>query len=168
MIHDLVNVQFSRMLTNLLACFDKAEAFAAEKKFDANVLTGCRLAPDQFDFTRQIQILCSTAVKCTAQLVGRDAPAATDQEKTMPELRALVTNTIKYLEGFKASDYSGAAERKISQPRWEGQWLTGQEFLLHHAIPNFYFHMTTAYSIFRHNGVDVGKKDYLGKMPFRK
>ena len=168
MTHDLVNAQFSRMLSNLLQCFDKAEAYAAQKKFDVNVLLGCRLAPDQFDFTRQIQILCSTATKCTAQLTGRDAPSAADNEKTLVELRTLVNNTIQWLSKVEPAAYAGAAERKVSQPRWEGQWLTGAEFMLHHAIPNFYFHLTTAYSILRHNGVDVGKKDYLGKMPFKK
>jgi len=167
-IYDLVNLQFSRMLSNLLVCLDKAESHATQKKFDVNVLAGSRLAPDQFDFTRQIQILCSTAVKCTAQLTGRDAPNPADSEKTIAELRHLITNTVQWLSSVEPAAYSGAAERKISQPRWEGQWLTGAEFMLHHAIPNFYFHMTTTYSILRHNGVDVGKKDYLGKMPFKK
>jgi hypothetical protein len=168
MYYDLTNVQFVKMLKNLSVFFDKSYLHAEVKKFDVNVLLKARLAPDQFDFTRQIQILCDTAKKCAAQLVGREAPVHADNEMTLDELRARVTNVIAYLEGIPAKDYAEAANRRISQPRWEGQYLTGHEFVIQHAIPNFYFHLTTAYSILRHNGIDLGKKDYLGKMPFHK
>jgi hypothetical protein len=168
MYYELTNVQFVKMLKNLGEIFDKCALHAETKKFDSTVLLQSRLAPDQFNFTRQIQILCDTAKKCTAQLVGQEAPVHADDEKTLSELRARVNSVITYLGTFNEKDYAGAATKRVSQPRWEGQYLTGQEFVLQHAVPNFYFHLTTAYSILRNCGVDIGKKDYLGKMPFRK
>jgi hypothetical protein len=83
-------------------------------------------------------------------------------------VKARIHSTLSYLESFTEKDFSEAPTRHITQPRWDGQHLTGEEFVLHHAVPNFYFHMTTAYAILRHNGVDIGKKDYLGKMPFKR
>ena len=168
MLYDVTVPQFIKMLRNFSAILDKAAGYADFKKFDVSVLLTARLAPDQFDFTRQIQIMCDTAKKCAAQLAGKDAPVHQDNEKTLPELRTRIENVIGYLETFTANDFASAATRHISQPRWEGQYLTGAEFVIHHAIPNFYFHLTTAYSILRHNGLDVGKRDYLGKMPYKK
>jgi hypothetical protein len=102
-------------------------------------------------------------------LTGRveSAPVHADTETTLPELKARIQAVVDYLAGFKPEDFAGAAERHISQPRWEGKYLTGTEFAIQHAIPNIYFHITTAYAILRHNGVDVGKKDYLGAMPYK-
>lgn len=168
MLYQMTVPQFIKMLRNLSAIFDKGAQFAEAKKFDVEVLLQSRLAPDQFNFTRQVQILCDTAKKCAAQLTEREPPAHPDTEKTLPELKARVDGVIAYLEKFTPADFANAAGRRVSQPRWEGQYLTGEEFVIQHAIPNFYFHLTTAYSILRHNGVDVGKKDYLGKMPFKK
>lgn len=168
MLYDLTNAQFINMLKNFGPMLDKAAQHAELKKYDVGVLCQSRLAPDQFDFVRQVQIMCDTAKKCAAYLTGQDAPVQPDDEKTMPELRARVGSVITYLSKFSKKDYADAAGRRVSQPRWEGQYLTGREYALHHAVPNFYFHMTTAYAILRHNGVDVGKKDFLGKMPFKK
>lgn len=168
MIYELTNTQFVRMLQNFQGVLDKAEQHAQAKKFDFGVFLESRLAPDQFNFTRQVQILCDTAKKAAAQLTGKEAPAHADDEKTLAQVRARVESVKSYLESFSKDDYAGAMTRKISQSRWEGQYLTGEEFALHHAVPNFYFHFTTAYAILRHNGVDVGKRDYLGKMPFKK
>jgi hypothetical protein len=167
MLYDLTNAQFLHMLKNMGPILDKAIQFAEAKKFDVNVLCHSRLAPDQFDFTRQIQIMCDTAKKCAAFLTGQDAPNQNDDEKTIVELKARIESVISYLSKFSERDYMDAASHRISQPRWEGKYLTGREYALHHAVPNFYFHMTTAYSILRHNGVDVGKKDFLGKLPFK-
>ena len=83
-------------------------------------------------------------------------------------MKARIDQVISYLSTFNANDFNGAEIKQITTPRWEGKWMTGQEFVLHHAIPNFYFHMTTAYAILRHNGVEIGKKDYLGKLPLKK
>ena len=160
--------QFIKMLNNLNAILDKATVFADAKKIEAEVLLQSRLAPDQFNFIRQVQIACDTAKLAASRLTGKEAPTHADTEKTLPELKARIESTITYLEKFTAQDFTESATRHISQPRWEGQYLTGEEFAQHHALPNLYFHITTAYAIFRHNGVEIGKKDYLGKMPFRK
>ena len=117
---------------------------------------------------RQVQIACDTAKLGAARLAGKEAPTHADTEKTLPELKARINDVITYLGTFKPEDFQGAHERKISQPRWEGKYLTGTEYMIEHALPNIYFHITTTYSILRHNGVDVGKKDYLGEMPFKK
>lgn len=167
MIYDLTVNEFTKMLHNMNAILDKATEFSATKKFDVNVLLESRLAPDQFNFTRQIQILCDTAKKCASQLTGKEAPVQADNEKTMPELKARINSVVSYLATFTAKDYTESGSKIITQPRWEGKTLTGSEFVVHHAIPNFYFHLTTAYAILRHNGVDVGKRDYLGVMPYR-
>lgn len=168
MIYQLTVVQFSKMLQNLLALLEKGAQFAELKKFDVGVLLESRLAPDQFNLIRQVQIACDTAKLGASRLTGKEAPSHPDTEKTLAELKTRIEDTLSYLKSFSEQDYSEATTRHVSQPRWEGQYLTGEEFVLNHAIPNFYFHVTTAYAILRNNGVEVGKKDYLGKMPFRK
>ncbi len=167
MFYELTVPQFTKMLQNLDAILEKASAYADAKKIDFDVLLQTRLAPDQFNLLRQIQISTDTAKLCVARLTGKDAPSHDDQEKTLPELRKRIQDVIAFLGTVKSSDFHGAAEKKISQPRWEGRYLLGQEFLIQHAIPNFYFHIMTAYSILRSNGVDVGKKSYLGDMPYK-
>ena len=158
---------FVKALTNLNVILDKGQEFADAKKIDSTVLLNTRLIADQFPLTRQIQIACDTAKLGAARLAGKDAPVHDDKETTMAELKNRVNDVIKYLNTFKPEDFKGAEERKISQPRWEGKWMTGEDYLLHHAIPNIYFHVTTAYSILRSQGVDVGKKTYLGEMPYK-
>lgn len=167
MMYEIVVPQFTKMLQNLSAILKKGGQYAETKKFDVEVLLNSRLAPDQFNLIRQVQIACDSAKLCGARLTGKDAPVNEDKEKTLPELLGRIQQTISYLHTLNTDDFNGAEDRKISQPRWEGKWLTGHEYLLQHAIPNVYFHVTTAYSILRHNGVDVGKKDYLGEMPYR-
>jgi len=168
MIYQTTNVQFTKMLHNLTSILEKAAGHADSKKYDVEVLLQSRLAPDQFNFIRQIQIVCDTAKLAASRLTAKEAPTHADTEKTLPELKARIADTVKYLETLSEKDYADAPTRHITQPRWEGQFLHGEEYVLHHVIPNFYFHFTTAYSILRHNGVEVGKKDYLGKMPYRK
>ena len=168
MLYDLIIVQFSKMLGNLNHILDKANQNADSRKIQMEVLLNSRLAPDQFNFIRQIQIACDTAKLCAARISGKDAPSHDDSEKTLGELKTRIEDTIKYLKGFSEKDFVGGMERHISQPRWEGKYLTGYEYVVQHAVPNIYFHITTAYSILRHNGVDIGKKDYLGEMPYKK
>ncbi len=168
MLYELTIPQFTKTLHNLLVIMDKGVKYAEAKKFEPSVLVNSRLAPDQFDFIRQVQIACDTAKLCAHRLTGKEAPKHDDTEKTMGDLKTRVDQTISYLNTFSKSDFAGAGEKHVSQPRWEGKYLLGNEFVLHHAIPNFYFHVTTAYAILRHNGVDVGKKDFLGEMPFKK
>ena len=169
MLYELTVVQFSKMLGNLNAILDKGAAFAETKKIDVGVLLNARLAPDQFNLIRQVQIATDTAKLGVARLTGKveSAPVHADTETTLPELQARIQSVLDYLAQFSPSDFADAAERRVSQPRWEGKYLTGLEFAIQHAIPNLYFHITTAYAILRHNGVDVGKKDYLGQMPYK-
>lgn len=167
MIYDLTIPQFSKMLKTLDHLLEIGAKRADEKKFDVEVLLNSRLAPDQFHLTRQVQIACDTAKFGAARLTGKEAPSHPDTEKTLGELKDRIESTLKYLSSFKASDFAEAESRLISHPRWEGKSLTGKDFVIHNLIPNFYFHVVTAYSILRHNGIDVGKRDYLGQQPFQ-
>ena len=167
MLYDITITQFTKTLENLSACLDKAAAFAEAKKIDQQVLLTARLAPDQFAFLRQIQIACDTAKLGAARLTGKEAPTHADDEQTFADAKARIAKVVAYLATFSAKDFAGAEQRHISQPRWAGKYLTGHEFALQHMMPNFFFHATTAYAILRHNGLDLGKKDYLGAMPFK-
>lgn len=168
MLYDVTVPQFIKMLKNLNVILDKGALFADSKKIEMEVLLNSRLAPDQFTLLRQVQIACDTAKLGAARLAGKEAPVHEDKEKTLPELKVRINEVLNYLGTFSPADFQGAHERKISQPRWEGKYLTGTEYAIQHALPNIYFHITTAYSILRHNGVEVGKKDYLGEMPYKK
>ena len=167
MLYAITVTQFQKTLDNLSSFLDKAAQYAEVKKIDVDVLLNSRLAPDQFNLIRQIQIACDTAKFAAARLTGKEAPNHPDTEKTLAELQARIKTVQDYLATFKPEDFKGAEERHISQPRWEGKYLTGLEYGIQHAIPNLFFHVTTAYSILRHNGVDVGKKDFLGVMPYK-
>ncbi len=167
MLYEMTAPQFAKTLRNLLVILEKGAQFAETKKFDTSVFLQARLAPDQLDFTKQIQIATDTAKLGVSRITGKEAPKHADDEKTLPELRARIESVIAYLETFKAQDFVGAAERRVTTPRWEGKTLSGSEFVIHHAIPNFYFHVTTAYAILRNNGVDIGKKDFLGPIPYK-
>lgn len=169
MIHTLVVGQFSKMLGNLLAILNEAEKYAAEKKFDVAVLLQSRLSPDQFNLIQQVQTACDTAKLGAARLAGteKDAPVQADTEATLAEIKARIESTVAYLKTFTVESFAKSAERRITQPRWNGKSLSGEQFLVEHVIPNFYFHVTTTYAILRHNGVPVGKRNYLGTMPYR-
>ncbi|MGP1834062.1 MULTISPECIES: DUF1993 family protein [unclassified Shewanella] len=169
MLYDLTVVQFSKMLNNLSAILVKGEGFAEAKKIEMSVLLNSRLAPDQFNLTRQVQIACDTAKLAVARLTGQEdsAPKHEDNETTLAELQTRIASVVDYLATFTAEDFAGAETRKITHRRWEDKYLTGRDFAFEHAIPNIYFHVTTTYAILRHNGVEVGKKDYLGAMPFK-
>ena len=168
MLYEITVPQFTKMLLNLNLILDKAAKHAEAKKFEVDILLNSRLAPDQFNLIRQVQIACDTAKLAASRLTGREAPVHEDNEKTLSDLRARIQQTVSYLNSFTAKDFQGAEEKRISQPRWEGKYLLGFEFVSQHALPNIYFHITTAYSILRHNGVDIGKRDYLGEMPYKK
>ena len=167
MLYAITVTQYRKVLDNLSACLAKAATYAESKKIDVEVLLNSRLAPDQFNLIRQVQIACDTAKFGAARLCGKEAPSHPDTEKTLEELQARIKTVQAYLDTFTEADFAGAADRHISQPRWEGKYLTGLEFAVQHSVPNIYFHVTTAYSILRHNGVDVGKKDFLGVMPLK-
>src|SRR4051812_33003979 len=167
MLYAITVTQYQKLLGNLSAILDKAALYAEAKKFNVEVLLNSRLAPDQFNLIRQVQIACDTAKFGAARIAGKEAPSHPDTETTVDELKARIKATQDYLATFKEQDFAGASERHVSQPRWEGKYLTGLEYTLEHSFPNIAFHITTAYSILRSNGVDVGKKDYLGVMPYK-
>jgi len=163
-IYELVP-QYAKMLHNLEQWLDKAEAHATAKKFEVDTLVQARLAPDMYSLDRQIQSACDTAKFSAAYLSGKEAPAHPDTEKTIAELRERIRKCLAFLETVTAADVAGGDERKVS-PKWlQGKWVKGSEFALQVSLPNFYFHVTTAYAILRHNGVDLGKRDFIGGIP---
>jgi hypothetical protein len=166
-VYDETFRQMKKMLGQLDRWLEIAGTYAKEKPFDPNLYLGFRLAPDQFAFARQVQITCDTAKLAASRLSGKEAPTHPDTEQTLDELRARVQSVIGYLDGFSAKDFENAATATITQPRWEGKTMTGADYFLEHAVPNFFFHLTTAYAILRHNGVAVGKRDYLGPLTQR-
>lgn len=155
---------FATMLKNLSAILDKAQAHADAKKIEPNVFTGARLFPDMFTLARQVQIACDSAKGAMARLAGVEIPQHEDTEQTFGELKARIAKTIAFIETFKAAQIDGTEEKQIEFKAGRQELkFKGMQFLLGFVYPNFYFHITTAYNILRHNGVDIGKRDYLGK-----
>jgi len=159
--------QMKKQLGQLDTWLEKANEFATTKSFDPNLYLGFRLAPDQFAFAKQIQTACDTAKLAASRLTGREAPTFADDEQTLDALRDRVRAVIAYLDTLTAADFDAAATQVITQPRWQGKVMTGADYFLEHALPNFYFHLTHAYAILRHNGVGLGKRDYLGTLSQR-
>ncbi|HZF16403.1 MAG TPA: DUF1993 domain-containing protein [Steroidobacteraceae bacterium] len=157
-------LQMKKQLGQLDKWLGTAAEFAQAKSFDPNIILGLRLAPDQFSFAKQVQTTCDTAKLAASRLTGKPAETHADTEATLDELRARIRSVIGYLDGLSAKDFEGAAAKVITQPRWEGKWMTGADYFIEHALPNFYFHLTTAYSILRHGGMKVGKRDFLGPL----
>jgi len=158
--------QCARSLNNLETCLDKAEQHAAARKFDVNVLMTSRLAPDQHHFIYQVQSACDYVKGAAAWLSGQTPPKHDDSEQTIGEVRARIKKTIAFVESVEEAQYAGASERKVTLSWAPGKVIGGGDYLLQVTVPNTYFHITTAYSILRHNGVDVGKFDYLGSINF--
>jgi hypothetical protein len=157
--------QFAKMLENLDVWLQRGAAFAQAKKVEPDVLAQSRLAIDQYELVRQVQSACDAAKYAVAYLSGQTAPSHPDTEKTLAELRARIATCVKYVRSVAASQYAGAAERRVA-PAWlGGKWMQGDHYLAQVAIPNFYFHVVTAYAILRHNGVELGKMDYVGGLP---
>lgn len=154
---------FQHMLRNLAHILDKAEASAQARKFDPSVLATSRLAPDMLPFTRQILIACDAAKLGVARISGLEAPKFEDNETTFPELKARIQKTLDWLATVPASALDGTDDKDITFPvgRDATRTMKAQAYLLTWAMPNFFFHITTAYGILRHNGVDLGKRDYL-------
>lgn len=154
---------FTRTLGNLSAFLEKGQAHATQRKFEPAVLLGSRLAPDMFTLTRQVQLACDLAKNSVARLTGQEPPRFPDTEASFEELHARIARTIDYIKGVPASALEGAETRDIKVPtRDRTLEFKGLEFLQHWAIPNVLFHVTTAYAILRHNGVELGKRDFLG------
>lgn len=152
-----------RTLSNLQNWFDKAEAHAQAKKFEPAVLLGARLAPDMLPFTKQVQIACDSAKFAVARLSGVDAPKFEDTETSFADLRLRIASTLEYIRSVPAAKIDGTENKDIVVPRRDGSMtLKGEVYLKHYSLPNLYFHVMTAYALLRHNGVDLGKGDFLG------
>jgi hypothetical protein len=152
-----------RGLTALQAILGKAEAHAAERQIEPAVFTGARLFPDMLPLVRQVYIATDTAKGCAARLAGVEPPKFDDVETTFEELQARIQKTIDYLQGFDAAQIDGSETRAVTLKMRTGPVeFTGLSYLLGFVLPNFYFHVTTAYDILRHHGVELGKLDYLG------
>lgn len=157
--------QMAKMLRNLDNWIVKAEAHAKAKNFDWNNYANLRLAPDMYPLTKQVQAACDSAKFAAAYLTGKEAPKHPDTETTMPELRARIQTCLNWLETVTEKDFDGWQDRKVA-PAWaQGKWFKGDVYLFQAGMPNFYFHVTTAYDILRHAGVDIGKMDYMGNVP---
>ena len=145
--------EFRKMLANLDGWLTKAEAHAKAKSFDANVLLGQRLAPDQYPLVRQVQSACDNAKFAAARLSGKEAPKHPDTEQTVQELHARIASVRGWLEALTERDFEGAETRVVKLPFLEGKGVAGKDYLVEMATPNFFFHLTHAYAILRHNGV---------------
>lgn len=154
---------FLAMLESLSNILAKAEADAVERKIDPNVFLSARLAPDMFALSRQVQIATDHAKGAPSRLAGRDVPKYEDNETSFGELQARIHKTCDYLKTFKSEEFDGAEDRAI-EIKGGGRIFSfnGAQYLLRYAMPNFYFHVTTAYDILRHNGVDLHKRDFIG------
>ena len=160
-------LEIKKLLRNLDAILEKTLANASARKIDPAVLLQSRLAPDMFPLVSQVRLSCDHAKWAAARTAGKEAPSHADNEKTIDELRARIAGVVSFMDGFTAADYAGADDRRISLPRWEGKSMSASEYLVEYALPNFAFHYTTAYAILRHNGVELGKRDYLGPLPMK-
>lgn len=157
---------FVQLLTALSGILDKAEAHAAARKIDPAVLLGARLFPDMFPLSRQVQLASDFAKGATARLAGIEVPSYEDSERTVAELKARIAKTIAFVKTVKPEQIDGSETRDI-EIKIAGKPVTlkGQAYLTGFALPNFYFHLTTAYAILRHNGLDLGKRDFVGQVP---
>jgi hypothetical protein len=154
---------FKQILTSLSAILDKAEAHAIEKKIEPNALLQARLYPDMFPLARQVQVACDFAKGASARLAGVDVPRYDDTEQSFADLKERIATVIGFIDGLPQDGIEASAQRDISTSSGaNAKQFKGQVYLVHYALPHFYFHATTAYAILRHNGVEVGKKDFIG------
>ncbi len=157
---------FRQILNSLLEILDKAEQHVEAKKIDPNALLQYRLFPDMLPFARQIQIAADFAKGAGARLAGRDVPSYEDTEKSFADLKLRIRKTLAFIDSIPQEDIEDSASRAITTGSGEKtRHFIGQNYLLHYALPHFFFHATTAYDILRHNGLDIGKKDFIGVMP---
>jgi hypothetical protein len=155
--------RIENMLISLLHILDKAEKHAAEKKWNEASLTQFRLYPDMLPMAKQVQIASDTAKGVLARLAGVEAPVYEDNEQSFAELKERVNKTIAYVQGFTPAQIDGTEDKAIVTKRGDKEThYKGMQFLLGHAMPNLYFHITTTFAILRHNGIEIGKRDYLG------
>ena len=154
---------FTKMLTNLAGILDKAQAHAEAKKFDPTVLLDSRLSPDMLPFTKQIHIATDFARGCIARLAGQEPPKFEDNERSFAELKTRIERSIAAIKEYGPAQIDGSENREINiKMGGQPKTFTGQKYLQEIIMPNFFFHVTTAYALLRHNGVELGKKDFVG------
>ena len=159
--HEAIRL-FAKTLENLEKWMEKAEVYAKDRGFEVDVLAQSRLAPDQYSFVKQVQAVCDQAKFAAAYLSGGKAPSHPDTEQTFAELRQRIRKTLEYVASVPESSFANADQQKVA-PAWlGGRWFKGSDYLVEMAIPNFFFHASMAYAILRHNGVILGKMDYIG------
>ena len=155
--------RFVNILSNLSCILDKAQVYVEAKKIDPSVLPNYRIAPDMLPLSAQVQIACDSAKGLVTRLSGVAAPVFEDNEKTLVELKERIAKTIAFIQSVPAESIDGTEEKEIVIKRGEKEThYKGMQFMLGHAVPNFYFHVSMTYAILRHNGVEIGKRDYLG------
>ncbi len=159
--------EMTQMLRNVAGFLTAGKKHAEELGFDVNNLLNARLAPDQFALKRQIQIISDTSKFAAARLAGKEAPSWADDEETYEELEARIEKSIAYLSDFTEGDFEGAADRRVTLGFMPGHYVVGGDYLVQFAQPNFFFHVSLAYAILRHNGVPLGKRAYIGSMNFK-
>jgi hypothetical protein len=162
--YDATVPAFLQILGSLSGLLSKAEAHCKAKNIQPEVLLGARLYPDMLPLSKQVQLVCDFAAKSCARLTGGEVPSTPDTEKTFEELNQRLTKTVDYVKAFNPAQFEGAEMRDVSFPVGPTNTMTlkGQQFLSHAVFPNFYFHAATAHGILRHNGVEIGKRDFLG------
>lgn len=166
-LYSLTVPHFEKSLQNVERWIDRAAELAKSKNFDPNDLLTARLAPDMLPLARQVMSICDQAKLVCARLTGKEAPVHPDTEKTWDELRTRMRSVREYIKGFSESDFDGADTRKVVLPWAGGKYLIGKDYVLEFALPNFGFHVTLIYALLRHNGVSLGKADFIGSVPLR-
>lgn len=166
-LYDSTIPQLLKMLGNLKAWMQEAEAYAQERGFEVDVLVNARLCPDQFSFARQVQSSCDNVKFVAARLSDTEPPKNPDTEASFAELHARIDATVAFVEGIPAEAYAGAEGKELFLPFLRGASVMSEDYVFEFVLPNTYFHLTSAYSILRHNGVKLGKRAYLGHMNIR-
>jgi hypothetical protein len=165
-VYDATIPVFEQLLGSLSGVIDKAKAYAEERKIDPAALTVARLRPDMFPLIKQVQVACDWAKNAGSRLAGVEPPKFEDNEATFDELKARIAKTLDYLRSLKRQDIESSADRAVVFPmRNDKMKMKGSDYAFHLALPNFYFHVTTAYGILRHSGVEIGKRDFMGIPP---
>ena len=163
--YDVLIPEMTKMMKQLNAWLDKTAGYADSKKIDMDVFLNSRLAPNQYHFIKQVQVASDMAKGAAARLTGQTPPKFEDTEKTLTEVRERINKTVSYLETIRPEGFAKAASAVVPLGFMPGKAMRGQDYALHMILPNFYFHITTAYAILRHNGVDLGKADFMGNVP---
>jgi len=166
LIYDHVVVQLRQKLTKLDEWLERAIEHAKSKGFEPNLFLSSKLAPDQYPLVRQIQSACDQAKFAASRLTGKEPPKNPDSEQTIDEVRARIKSCIAYLDTFTPADFEGYEKRTISLPFFEGKSITTDNYFRQLTLPNFYFHVTTAYAILRNSGVTLGKRDFIAQLDF--